>query len=257
VSGRRGRRRTAAERARISAGCRAAWAAGKWAQRAKPRFWHAWLPPHDARLRAWAGVLPADEIAARLTAEFDVPRTPTAVRVRLRRLGLSQQLVHYTAQQVGYLFGVAGKTVTASWVRRGWLVGRQLTAQAGSAWVFTAADVEQFIRAHSHAVDWRRMPPSRWRALAEVDWRRDPWLTVPEAAWMSGVAASTLRNHLAAGWLVGARRFAKGGAHAGAWLVRRSALRQFAYRRPELVGVSGRPTRRSSSRPTSREERIA
>jgi hypothetical protein len=200
-------------------------------------------------LRALVNEHTAAECATILSAEFPgTPRTATAVLLRAKRRGMSRPgSGTYTAQQLGRLFGVDPSTVSKSWIRRGWLAGGRLTDRPGAALCVTAAALEQFIRNSPHVYDWRVMPVSRWRSLAEMVWRRDPLLTVAEAARATGISVATLRNHLARGWLVGRRRFQPGGARLGCWIIPRSALRQFAYRRPELVGCSGRPTLRRSA----------
>jgi hypothetical protein len=225
MSGKR-RRLTAAQRAAAAERMRAAWRAGKFARKPKSIRPDVWTAAHDQLLRSLVGQYPPAEIAARLTARFPAtPRTATAVLVRLKRLGLSPVLAHYTARQVAYLFGVDDKTPVVSWVRRGWLGGTQLQpGKSGSSWVFTAEQVEAFIRKYRHCYDWRAMPPGRWRSLAELEWRRDPLQTVPEAARVLGCAPETIRRYLRDGRLAGYRRLEKSGAQDGRWLIARSAL---------------------------------
>jgi GNAT superfamily N-acetyltransferase len=238
-------------RAAMSARNRSLWATGRFATRRKPCRPDRWTAAHERRLRELVGEHSAAEIAAALSAEFPgTPRTATAVLVHAKRLGLRPGQATYNARQVAYFFGIDGKTVTHSWVARGWLPGTR-TAGYASQWCFPPAAVEAFIRAYPAAYDVARMPASRWRSLAEAVLRRDPLLTIEEASQAYGIKAATLRTHLAQGWLPGARRFEPGGARAGRWLVPRSALLHFRYRRPELVGVSGRrsggPRRRVSA----------
>jgi hypothetical protein len=220
--------RTPAQRQAQMRRVRSLWAEGKMAnrQRRKPVRPDVWTPAHDRRLRELVGQVPVAEIAARLTAAFpDTPRSEIAVKVRLGRLGLSPVLVHYNARAVGYLFAVDPKTVSGSWIARGWLQAtQQRPGVAGSSWIITAAALEAFIRDHLEVFDWRAMPPSRWRSLAEVEWRRDPLISITDAAPIAGLAPETLRRHLREGRIPGVRRFQKPGPQHGIWLIRRSSL---------------------------------
>lgn len=234
---------TKAERAAMSARMKELWAAGVWANRPKPIRPDHWTTAHDRRLRALIGTAPLGEIAAQLSAAFPgTPRTETAVRIRCKRLGLSVVVDHYTATQVGRLFGVDPKTVVHSWIPRGWLEGRQLVpGLAGSAWSITAAQVEAFIREYRHCYDWRAMLPGRWRSLAEIVWRADPLLTVEEAAVYVGCDRETIRRYLRRGLLTGYRRLEKAGDQEGRWLIARSALSTLRVDGPGRPGFTVLP----------------
>jgi hypothetical protein len=212
-----------------------AWRAGRFAGRrlGRPVRWDVWRPAEDAALRELAGQLPTAEIAVRLGARFGYQRTEVAIRLRLKRLGLTATLVHVNARGAGYLFGVDGHTIL-SWIRRGWLGARQIRpGVAGSSWIITAPDLERLITTRPEVYDWRAMPPSRWRSLAELTWRRDPLLTIDEASRILGVHYGTVARHLARGWLPGVRRLERAGHQQGRWLIRRSALSHFQLYRTE------------------------
>lgn len=244
---RKRRRCSPAERTRRAEAMRQAWREGRFADRPKPKRQRPdqWTAAHDLRLRALVGQVPVTEIAARLSTEFPgTPRTETAVIVRLKRLGLSPVVVHYNARAIGKLFGVDGKTVTSSWIPRGWLQAtQQHPGVAGSSWVITAPAVEAFVRDFPWVYDWEQMRPGRWRSLAEVVWRRDPLLPINDAARIAGVHPETLRRHARRGWLTAVRRRRRGGARQGEWLVARSALTRLALRRPGVERARERASR--------------
>lgn len=221
------------------------WADGAFANRPKPRRPDAWTAAEDLFLTRHAGEHPPGVLATMLSEHTGLPRTETAVVVRMKRLHLSVQLRWHSARSLAALFGVDGKTITHSWIARGWLRARQQRALPGAAWYVTDADLDAFIRGHLWRFDWRKMWPGRWRSLAETLHRADPYLTIDQAATALGVKKGTLTQHCAKGWLPHVRRLEKSGAQSGRILVRRSDLRLFAYRRPCLVGVSGRKAKAS------------
>lgn len=216
------------------------WAAGQFATRRKARHRHAWSAAEDAVLQRDAGRQTVTELAVAIAA-LGMQRTETAVRIRLKRLGLTSGVYSgLTARQVGVLFGIDAKTVTHAWVARGWLSGVRTCSLAGAAWVFRDEHLDAFIRGYGYAFDWRLMRGGRWRSLAETLDRVDPWLTAQQAAAALGVKPGTLLNHCARGWLRTERRFEKSGAQSGRFMLRRSWLRGFSYRRADLVGNCGR-----------------
>lgn len=216
------------------------WAAGQFAARRKPRHRHAWSAAEDAVLRRDTGRLTMAELTTAVAA-VGMERTEVAVRLRAKRLGLSSAIYSgLTARQVGALFGVDPKTVTHAWVARGWLSGIRSSDLAGASWVFRAEHLERFIRGYGYAFDWRLMRGGRWRSLAETLDRADPWLTAQQAAAALHIKTGTLLDHCARGWLRSERRFEKCGAQSGRFMLRRSWLKEFRYRRADLVGISGK-----------------
>lgn len=241
------RRMTSAERRACSERMKRRWAEGEFANRHKARHWRDWTPQQDAMLRELAGRETPARVAELLSGRFLIERTEIAVRTRAKRLHVSLMMEGESARSLGAIFGVSTKRITHSWVRRGWLSGRQQAPMANSVWLFSDADIEAFIRRYPNIYDWRRMRPGRWRSLAEVVWRVDPLLTIAEAACCLGISENTLWSHCSKGWLPHLRRFEKGGAtRNGRILIRRSALRLFRFRRPELVGRCGRVARRGA-----------
>lgn len=234
------RKMTPAERQRQGERSRAAWAAGKMAHRKPRRHVRAWSAAEEALLRQQAGHHTIAELTAAVAA-LGMQRTEVAVKIRLTRLGLPSGVYSgLTARQVGALFGIDAKTITHGWVARGWLNGVRTCGLAGAPWIFRDEHLERFIRAHGHAFDWRLMRGGRWRSLAETLDRSDPWLTAENAARALRVKPSTFLTHCSRGWVRAERRFAKSGSPAGRFVVRRSWLGDFRYRRPDLVGICGR-----------------
>lgn len=156
------------------------------------------------------------------------------------RLQILRKGVIFHERSFSKLEGIDGKTVLASWVPRGWITGDRTSNEPGAAWVFRDHHVEALIRSHSHAFDWRKMRPGKWRSLAETLDRADPWLTLDQAATALGVKTGSLQAHCAKGWMRCERRFEKFGAQRGRIVIRRSWLAEFRWRKPELVGHLGR-----------------
>lgn len=216
------------------------WEAGQFATRRKPRHRHAWSAAEDAVLQRDAGRLTVAELAVAVAA-VGMQRTEVAVKIRVKRLGLSSGIYSgLTARQVGALFGIDAKTVTHAWVARGWLSGIRSSDLAGASWVFRDEHLDAFIRGYGYTFDWRLMRGGRWRSLAETLDRSDPWLTAQQAAAALRIKPGTLLKHCARGWLRTERRFEKTGAQSGRFMLRRSWLKDFNYRRADLVGISGR-----------------
>lgn len=170
--------------------------------------WDAWTREHEARLRALVGTVELPEIARRLTAEFAVPRTPDAVRVRCTRLGLSTWAQAYSQADLTRLFGVGHRTITQYWVDGGHLEGRRWPGR-GSApgWWFEVAAVERFVRACGWLYDWRRMPPGHpLTRLAEVAHQRDPWCRYQDLARYVGLSTAALDRWRARGLIPHRRR---------------------------------------------------
>lgn len=149
------------------------------------------------------------EVARRLTHEFHVPRTVSAVNVRAKLLGLSLWWDGYSQNQVAKWFGVTFIAVTR-WRTDGllpaqpWEVGRGRYGQ----WHITEQDLSRFIDTCAWAYDLAKMPPGPWRSRAEVAYRADPWLTVEQVCAVIGMVPETLRNHVRAGRVPYRRRVA-------------------------------------------------
>ncbi|HZR35163.1 MAG TPA: hypothetical protein VFA75_07290 [Nevskia sp.] len=103
---------------------------------------------------------------ARIFRKHGFPRSETAIKVKLKRLGLSlidaRQIAGlYSAHQLAGLFGVDGKTVTR-WISLGMMkASRRGTArteaQGGDDWQVTEKQVRQFIINNPQSVDLRKV----------------------------------------------------------------------------------------------------
>lgn len=90
-------------------------------------------------------------------------RTPTAVIVKLKRLGVSRadDPDHMTAGGLATLMGTDSKTVTR-WIANGWLKAKRrgtarTEAQGGDQWWIHRRDVRRFVTENAAAVDLRKV----------------------------------------------------------------------------------------------------
>ena len=117
-----------------------------------------WTPEQEAALSALLGRGDTAWIAAELTRRFTYPRTVTAVRERIKVLGLSRLSVRpWSAREVAYQLGVSYERVQREWVRLGWLIGTPWHLGGGQrkaavSQAFTVADVERLLRARPDVV---------------------------------------------------------------------------------------------------------
>lgn len=188
---------------------------------------------------------------AQLGAELG--RSEEAVRVRTKRLRLSQRAATLNQRQVGRLCDVDSQTV-ARWIRRGLLAATRSPVRMGShaLWAVELEAFERFLRAHPGWYDPARIQEEPWRSIARAA-VTDPLLSPTAAAAALGVSYPTVLRHLRRGWLRGERAQTSG--HRGTWLLRRSALAEFRPRHPVgavgLRSVAGRNARAGRRRPST------
>jgi excisionase family DNA binding protein len=193
----------------------------------RPQCWNDWQPRHDQRLRELAGTMPLPQIAATLLEEFGIPRTLAALRTRCASLGVSQH-PGWTLREVARLCGVHHGTVSR-WIREGLLPAAPVQpGPSVTQWWIRPAALEAFLRAYPERLDWQRMPVSRYRALVEIEWRRDPFWTRLEVQQRTGASPAAVIWAQRHGRLPAVRshRWSQWG---GQWLYRRSAV--FAWQR--------------------------
>jgi len=128
-----------------------------------------WTEEDLATLRSLVGRRSVEAIAATLG------RTPTAVRVRLKRLGLRQVKragrtvpgLGYTAREVAALLGVRCSKTVGRWIRAGWLVATQRPIRYGAhlIWRVEASDLEDFLRDYRWLYDPARIVDRGWAAF--------------------------------------------------------------------------------------------
>lgn len=103
-----------------------------------------------------------------------------------------------------------------------------VAAGANERWAITEDALGAFLERQRAHYDWRRMPPSPWRAFAERVDAADPLLTVEEAGRRVGVTASALVQRINRGQLAGVwsstSRLERGRRGNRGWLVRAADL---------------------------------
>jgi hypothetical protein len=173
------------------------------------RRWDAWLLAEDRRLAQLAPLLEVPQLAAELASEFGIPRTPQAVRHRAATLGVRVPIRWMSLADIERLFGIDGGTVLRRWVASGALRALPRSGRGRAPhWRFRETDVEAFIRAHPWLYDWKRMQmASRFRSLAEVIHKVDPWLILAEAELQSSLSIKQLRRLIAQDVLPHERRW--------------------------------------------------
>ncbi|MCA1646790.1 MAG: hypothetical protein LC797_15480 [Chloroflexi bacterium] len=114
-----------------------------------------------------------------------------------------------TLADVERLFGVDGGTVLGRWMASGALRALPRSDRGRAPHRrFRETDVQAFIRAHPWLYDWRRMrAANRFRSLAEVIHKADPWLTLAEAELQSALSIKQLRRLIARDGLPHERRW--------------------------------------------------
>lgn len=170
-----------------------------------------WLPEHEAVLRDLLGTLDTETIAARLTERFGYPRTETAVRSRIKVLGLSRLTVRpWSKRELQRLLGLSEDTLDR-YIALGMIAGTPWKLGGGKrkgnrSLAFMRADVERFIRAHPLCVQPVRIRDAGLRSLAESLTRGRPTLTAPEAARLIGMPYGTLMYWCRSGKVASARK---------------------------------------------------
>lgn len=204
-----------------------------------PNAKRPWTRADDDHLREWLGPHSHGQMAKHLGRSVD------AVRVRCKRLGIRRATNVLTLNQVAQVFGVDCH-LPKRWVDDGWLTARRLplhTSQ-GAMYDVSPTALERFIRQHPAAYPWHRMEVGYYRDLAERVWRADPLLTTAEAARVLGVSRNWVASLIRAGELAAVKGYRLGRSGEAGWYVRRSVVRGYHLRRPELAGRRG-PYRRS------------
>lgn len=202
---------TPERRAARSAEIKQQYADGRRQGRRRPAIACRWLPEHEHALREMLGTLDTETIAARLTERFGWPRTETAVRSRIKLLGLSRLAVRpWSKRELWRLLGLTEDTLDR-YIKHGLIAGTPWKLGGGKrkghrSVAFTRADVERFIRAHPLCVETGRIRDPGLRALARSLTRGRPALTVPEAARLIGMPYAQLMYWCKTGRVPSARQ---------------------------------------------------
>lgn len=184
---------TADEREARSQKMRAAWADGRFADRKPLRHARAWSRAEDAILAELAGTMPIAELTAELSRRSGMERTETAVRVRATRTGVSLWPGGFGLGDIERNFRLDHRAIVRCWLEPGILHGRRWAGRGPfDGWWIEPAEVERFIRECAWAYDWERIPAGRWRSLAEVAHKADPWLHYDQVMAYVGLSKTNL-----------------------------------------------------------------
>jgi hypothetical protein len=160
-----------------------------------------WTFQEDQLIRALAGIETRDEIARRCQAESGLQRSAHAIENRARKLGIYTGREMWTASALIKVFGVGRATVQA-WVAAGQL---ECKPWGPSVQVSSAAQVEAFIRSCPWLYDASCMARGRFKQLAEVIQKRDPWWDTRRVIKETGIPRHMLKR-LREGGLLDSRR---------------------------------------------------
>lgn len=177
-----------------------------------------WTRADVVKLEGWYGRR-TDEAIGR-----SLGRTPVAVHLKAKRLGLHKRAAGLTARSVATIFGIDASTVVKHWIRRGLLPATRLgkaheanhspsraRRRPGTTidryrrpayWIVELQAVDIFIVEHPELVDVDKMPPSPYRDLAA----RDPWIGLPEVHRRTGRMHDVVAKMIVAGDIRGRRR---------------------------------------------------
>lgn len=186
--------------------------------------WDAWRPEHDEWLRQHAGSAAVGVLACEFSREFAVERTPAALRIRAKRLGISLWMRGYSLRDVEQIFGTDHRVIVRWWVLPGLLRGRRWQGRGPNlGWWFERNDLEAFVREHGYAYHTKKMQGGHpLQMLAEAVQRRDPWVGRDELLKYVEIADVNLKRWMQRGLVPHVRRYGAGGK--GEIVVRASEL---------------------------------
>ncbi len=114
--------------------------------------------------------------AAEMFREHGFTRTPTAIVVRAKRLGLSRRATRETlsARAAARILGIDDKGITAACISGDLKAGRRgskrLAQQGGDAWAITRADLRAYVLDNIECVDLRKVDKVEFVFLIATDW---------------------------------------------------------------------------------------
>lgn len=205
-----------------------------------------WTGEEDRTLQVAYGVLPPDDLAARLPG-----RSRNAIKARARKLGLraylpnpkARQHVAYSVSRIGKMLGVNDYTVRR-WVAAGVLPCYRAAIRAGRHRVsrVDSEELATFLDRYRHLYDAALIVDPSWRRLvAALPPARERWYTPKEAGRLLGRTHHTVRGLIRSGDLAAQQI-------CGRYWVSETAMRAYVPVVPD-----GRPTReaiRERRRPT-------
>lgn len=117
--------------------------------------------------------------AAEIFREHGFSRSPTAINVRSKRVGIARRSTRatFSATEVAKILGIDGKGVTAE-ILRGDLVAtkrndRRLPQQGGASWDITPAALRDYVVAFLERVDFRKVDKFELVAVLTGDHKRE------------------------------------------------------------------------------------
>lgn len=171
-----------------------------------PKRW-PWTPNEDAVIVENVPGLPLADLTTLVNRAHGHQHSPRAVEARIYELGLSKKgAATYSVSRLAPILGTHHEKVVR-WIERGilaaerWDPSRQAVYRNRPGWwMIRPADVEAFLRAYPWEVDWRAMQAGHpLTLLAQSVQRRDPYLTIAEAARRVGLSVTALWQRIDAG----------------------------------------------------------
>ncbi len=175
---------------------------------------------------AW-GVRSDEEICKHLNRSL-----PGVILAVKRHLKINRKMNMLTASELARVFGVDSKTITGTWMRKGFLQGRKAYARCGNnrMWFFTDENVEACLRQRPWLADLARIEDrNQFRQIVEGEWSRDPWYQPKQVAKMTRLPLSNIMKQLLRGHIKADKK--PGAPWSGMWIIRRSAIEAFLSRR--------------------------
>jgi hypothetical protein len=213
-----------------------------WSPNANLKRASHWQPEHDAMLRELVGRHDVPTVARLLTERTVVPRTVSAVKHRLKRLGVFI-LDHrpYTTGEVARMLGMSRTNLLETWVGTGRLRGTRWQGGQHGMLTYTRTEVEAFVREHAESLNVERIRDGGLKALAVAVLRGRAGLTTCRVTELTGVSHQTLAELYGAGLVPSARRVRRfGGGAGGLWLIDRAdveTVRRLAAERAARIAL--------------------
>jgi hypothetical protein len=191
-----------------------------------------WSEEEVAILRRDAGRFTSWQIAQRIATETGRTRTEFAIQLKAKTLGLCLWSEVLSLSDVCRIMGGLAEGGTPRALYRHLILTGLLPVRRNPGPLshirIEPKDFESFLRTYPWAYDWRRMPAGRWRTVAELTNRVDPWLTTNEAAAWLGVVPAVVGRYCKQGLLEAHKQHCCGPTYGvtsnGAWRISRASL---------------------------------
>jgi hypothetical protein len=161
--------------------------------------------------------------------EKKLDRTHNSIILAAKRhLHINRKSNFHTATEISKLLGIpCMKTITQTWMPRGWIRGRKSPVRVGTRvmWVFSEEDVVHCLRARPYLVKISEMEEHYFRGIVQEEWEKDPWYGLEEAGYLLGVGPEAMSRYIMRGKLPATKT--TGGPWQGVWIIRRSAIDEF------------------------------